>query len=92
MELISGGPHSSLERERKIFLCLLPTSPIKREIRYFHVVVVQCQERKCTKKCDAREELLFCLINLLFSFLPFSPPSPLPSPLLKLPYEMPWKK
>ena len=64
MELISGGPHSSLERERKIFLRLLSTSPIKREIRYFHVVVVQCQERKCTKKCDAREELLFHVVLL----------------------------
>ena len=40
MELISWGPHSSLERERKSPGCLF-TSSIKREIRHFHVVVVQ---------------------------------------------------
>ena len=33
-------PHSSLERERK-FRVRLFTSSIKREIRHFHVVVVQ---------------------------------------------------
>ena len=40
LELISWGPHSSLKRERK-FRRRLFTSPIEREIRYFHVVVVQ---------------------------------------------------
>ena len=38
--------------------------------------------KKCTKKRDARAELLFCLTNPLL-FLPFSLPSP--SSLLKLP-------
>ena len=40
LELISWGPHSSLERERK-FRRRLFTSSIKYEIRHFHVVVVQ---------------------------------------------------
>ena len=31
----------------------------KRQIRRFHVVVVQWTPNKCTKKHDAREELLF---------------------------------
>ena len=40
LELISWGPHSSFEIKRKI-RCRLFTSSIKREIRDFHVVVVQ---------------------------------------------------
>ena len=34
------------------------TSYTKREIRHFHVVVVQA--KKCTKKRDARAKLFFC--------------------------------
>ena len=50
---------------------------LKREIRHFHVVVVQKREKKCTNKCDAREKLLFCLYYLLFFFFfwTFSLPS-----------------
>ena len=33
---------------------------IKRSIRKFHIVVVQWTSKKCTKKSDARAELLFC--------------------------------
>ena len=40
LELISWGPHSSLEREKEIRLRLF-TSSIKLAIRHFHVVVVQ---------------------------------------------------
>ena len=40
LELISWGPHSSLERERK-FRCRLFMSSTKREISHFRVVVVQ---------------------------------------------------
>ena len=40
LELISWGPHSSLERERKTHRRLF-TSFIKLEIRHFHVVVMQ---------------------------------------------------
>ena len=32
---------------------------MKREIRRFHVVVVQRTSKKCTKMRDARAELLF---------------------------------
>ena len=48
MVLISWGPHSSLERERKSRGCLF-TSSIKHEIRHFHVVVVQCRQRNVQK-------------------------------------------
>ena len=40
LELISRGLHSCLERESKIRRSLFKSS-IKREIRHFHVVVVQ---------------------------------------------------
>ena len=40
LELIFWGPDSSLERERKIRRRLFTLS-INREIRHFHVVVVQ---------------------------------------------------
>ena len=36
------------------------TSTTKREIRHFHVVVVQRQQKKCAKKRDARAKLLLC--------------------------------
>ena len=39
-ELVSWGPYSTLESERKIRIRLF-TSSIKREIRHFHAVVVQ---------------------------------------------------
>ena len=39
---------------------------IKRRIRRFHVEVLQWTSKKCTKKRDAREELLFWSLNLLF--------------------------
>ena len=43
----------------------MSTSSIKRQIRRFHVVVVQWTSKKCTKKRDARAELLFWSLNLL---------------------------
>ena len=39
------------------------TSYTKREIRHFHVVVVQA--KKCTKKRDARASCSFAKLNLL---------------------------
>ena len=39
---------------------------LKRQIRRFHVVVVQWTSKKCAKKRDARAELLFWSLNLLF--------------------------
>ena len=43
----------------------MSTSSIKRQIRRFHVVVVQRTSKKCSKKSDARAEL-FWSFNLLF--------------------------
>ena len=40
----------------------------KTQIRKFHVVVVQWTSKKFTKKRDARAELLFWSLNLLFFF------------------------
>ena len=53
------------KRGRKIRRRMSTTS-IKRQIRRFHVVVVQWTSKKCTKKRDARAELLFWSLNLLF--------------------------
>ena len=39
---------------------------VNRQIRRFHVVVVQWTSKKCTKRRDAPAELLFWLLNLLF--------------------------
>ena len=44
----------------------MSTSSIKRQIGRFHVVVVQWTSKKCTKKRDARAELLFWSLKLLF--------------------------
>ena len=63
LELISRGSHSSLEREKEIRHHLF-TSSIKLAIRHFHIVVARTV-KKCTKKRDARANLLVCVINLL---------------------------
>ena len=60
LELNSEGRFPSSEREIKFRRCLF-TYSIRREIRHFHVVVVQKRAKKCTKKCDARAKLLFFL-------------------------------
>ena len=52
------GFYSGSKRGRKIRR-RMSTSLIKREIRRFQVVVVQWTSKKCTKKRDARGELLF---------------------------------
>ena len=43
---------------------------LKREIRHFHVVVLQWRQRNIQKKCDARAKLLFWLLNLLLFWRP----------------------
>ena len=43
----------------------MSTSSIKRQIKRFHVEVVQWTSKKWTKKRDARAELLFSSLNLL---------------------------
>ena len=47
-----------LKKMRKIHRGM-STSSIKRQIRRFHVIVVQWTSKKCTKNRDARAELLF---------------------------------
>ena len=67
-----------LEKETENF-SLVFTSFIKRVIRKFHLVVVQCRQINVQKKRDARAKLLFCQ-SKTSAYLPFS----LPSLLLKL--------
>ena len=63
--------------------CFVFTSSIKREIRHFHVVVVQwVTAKKWTKKRDARAEMLLCQAKPI-AFLLSSLTSP--SSLLKFP-------
>ena len=63
--ILTDFSSSSSKRGRKIRR-LMSTSSIKRQIRRFHVVVVQWTSRKRTKKRNARAELLFWSLNLLF--------------------------
>ena len=55
------GPYLSLEKEKETF-CAVFTYPVKRarEIRTFHVAVVQRRLRNVQKKRDACAKLLFC--------------------------------
>ena len=84
LELISWGPYSSLERERKIRRCLpvVFTSSIKREIRYFQELVVQRRQWNVQKKVW-RTCKIFVLLYKAIVFLTFSLPSP--TSLVKLP-------
>ena len=77
------GPYLSLKKEKENS-CAVFTNSIKRarEIRKFHVVVVQRRQRNVQKSMMHVQSCCFAHINLLF-FLPFS--LPLPSLLLKLP-------
>ena len=59
-ESILYGPYPSTKRKIKVS-CFLFTSSIKREIRHFHVVVVQKRANKCTKNRGTRAKLLFSL-------------------------------
>ena len=62
----------------------MSTSPTKRRIGRFHVVVVQWTSKKFTKKRDVRAEQLFCSLNQFFlTFLLSSSSS-----LLKVPNNM----
>ena len=64
LELISWGPHSSLERERP-FRGRLFVYSIKREIRHFYVVVVRQWQRNVQKSMMHVQTCCFFLINLL---------------------------
>ena len=56
-----------VQKEEGKFVVVCPRPPIERQIRRFHVVV-QWTSKKCTKKRDARAELLFWSLNLLLSW------------------------
>ena len=67
------------EKKKKVVVFCSPSST-KREIRQFHVVVVQRQQRNVQKSVMHVQSCCFACLNLLL-FLPFSLPS-----LRKLPY------
>ena len=71
---------------------VLFTSPTKREIRKFRVVVVQWQQRNVQTKCITRPELFLCLLFIPIAFLTSLLPSP--SPDLRVSYDTfkEWKK
>ena len=64
LELNSKGLYQSSGKEKES-CCLVFPSSTKREIRHFHVVVVQRRLRNVQKKGDVRVKLLFCLLNVL---------------------------
>ena len=84
LELNSKGLYQSSGKEKQDCCFVLPSST-KREIRRFHIVVVQRRqtEKYHAKKRDARAKLLFCEPKPI-GLLPFSLPSP--SSLLSLLY------
>jgi len=58
-----NGTYKSLEKEKeKETFCVVFTYSLNRarEIRKFHVAVVQRRLRNVQKKLDARAKLLFC--------------------------------
>ena len=79
LELYSKGLYQSLGKEKES-CCVVFSSSIKREIRNFHVVVVQRRQRNVQTSVMHVQSCCFADLNLCF--LPFSLPSP--SSLLKL--------
>ena len=59
LELNSERRYQSSGKEKES-CCLVFPSLTKREIRHFHVVVVQRRQRNVQKKRDARAKLFFC--------------------------------
>ena len=84
--ILKDSVHQSSGREKERS-CLLFPSSTKREIRQFHVVVVQRRQRNLQKKVMYVQSCLFCWSKLISDFLPFSllSPSPSPSSFRKLP-------
>ena len=60
LELDSKGLYFKVQEKGKGSCCLVFPSSTKREIRHFHVIVVQRRQRNVQKKRDARARLLFC--------------------------------
>ena len=59
LELNFKGLYQSSEKEKES-RWLVFVSSTKREIRQFHVVVVQRRQRNVQKKRDARSKMMFC--------------------------------
>ena len=55
----SEGLYQSSGKEKES-CCLVFLSSTKREVRHFHVVIVQGRQRNVQKKSDERAKLLFC--------------------------------
>ena len=70
----SKGLFQSSGKEKENCCFVFPSST-KREIRHFHVVVVQRRQRNVQKKVMHVQSLLFCQSKPI-AFLPFSLPSP----------------
>ena len=83
--LNSKGLYQSSGKENES-CCLVFPSSTKREIRHFHVVLVQRRLRNEQKSVMHFQSCCFACLNL-FLFFPLSLPSPSPSPssLLKIP-------
>ena len=73
LKLNFKGPYSSSEREIKFRRCLF-TSSIKRQIRHFHVVVVQKQKRNVQKSVMHVRSCCFAYNIKPIVFLTFSLP------------------
>ena len=67
---LKRGERAQVRREMVEFIALPFPFPSKLKIWSFHAVLVQPKAKKCTKKRDARAELLFCSLNLLFFDVP----------------------
>ena len=65
--LYPKGPYLSLEKEKENFFVVF-TYSIKRarEIRYFHIVVVQWRQRIVQKNVALMQTCCFANLNLLF--------------------------
>ena len=67
LELNFCQPYPSSQRERKFCHCLF-TSFIKREIRHFHVVVVQWRQRNVQKSVMHVQSCFFALSSYSFFY------------------------
>ena len=67
---LKRGDHARVQTEVVEFIVLPFLFSSKLKIWSFHVRSFAGTVRKCTKKRDARAELLFCSLNLLFSRSP----------------------
>ena len=65
LELNANGLHQSSRKEKWESCCLLFPSSTKREIRQFHVVVVQRRQRNVQKNVMHVQNCCFACLNLL---------------------------